>query len=333
MVGIADIAKAAGVSNTVVSRVMNRDATLRIAEETRKRVLKTAEDLDYAPNSAASSLRSAQSGLIAMVVHDVTNPVYSEILNGAQHKATFLGQAIVISETSALDDRASRLLRLIGGGGVDGLILQADSGVSKLAIARAEKKKIPMVLLQTELDTEATLLTLPDKAATELATRHLIELGHSKIGCLATREGLTYSQDRIAGWTSAMHAAGLKIDDSLLEFSDSIIDGGYVMAGKLLAAIPNLTGLVCCNTVSAIGALEVALQMGFSVPENLSIVSIHDMELARHLRVPLTTVKMPLFEMGASAIEILEENREKPGDRVAVPELPRLIKRSSTRAL
>ena len=333
MAGISDIAKAAGVSNAVVSRVMNRDSTLRIADETRIRVLKTAEELDYAPNSAASSLRSAQSGLIAMVVHDVTNPIYSEILRGAQHKATSLGQAILISEASALDDRASKLPLLIGGGGVDGLILQSDGGISDLVLARAAKKNVPTILLQAELDSEATFNSFPDKEAAEIATRHLIELGHSKIGCLATHKGLTFTQDRIAGWTSTMLEASLSIDDSRLEFADPVIYEGREMTKRLLLANPDLTGLVCCNTISAIGALEAALQIGLDVPESLSIVSIHEIELAHHIRVPLTTVKMPLFEMGSCAIEVLGRNQNNSIRRVKVTERPKLIKRSSTSAL
>ncbi len=333
MAGIADIAKAAGVSTAVVSRVINGDSTLRIAEETRKRVLRTAEELDYAPNAAASSLRSAHSGLIAMVVHDVTNPVYAEILSGAQHKATLQGQAILISEASALDDRASRLLRLIGGGGVDGLILQAAGGVSDLALARAARKKIPTVLLQTELDAEATLLTLPDIEAAELATRHLIELGHTRIGCLATREGLTFTQNRVEGWRTALDAAGLEVESLALGFADPAIDDGRLKTRELLEANPDLTGLVCCNAVSAIGALEAAYQLEIDVPDQLSIVAIHDIEMARHLRVPLTTVKMPLFEMGVRAIEMFAKRRNNSAGRVAIAQEPILVERSSTRNL
>ncbi|MEM7464866.1 MAG: LacI family DNA-binding transcriptional regulator [Pseudomonadota bacterium] len=333
MAGIADIAKAAGVSTAVVSRVINGDSTLRIAEETRKRVLRIAEEHDYAPNSAASSLRSSHSGLIAMVVHDVTNPVYAEILSGAQHQATLQGQAILISEASALDNQASRLLRLIGGRGVDGLILQSVGQLSDTALARAARKKIPTVLLQTELDADATLLTLPDIEAAELATQHLIDLGHARIGCLATREGLTFTQNRVEGWQTALHAAGLEVENSALEFADPAIDDGRMMARKILEANPDLTGLVCCNAVSAIGALEAASQMQIDVPNQLSIVAIHDIEMARHLRIPLTTVKMPLFEMGVRAIEMLSGSQSVSAGRVAITEQPVLVERSSTRVL
>lgn len=333
MAGIADIAKAAGVSNAVVSRVINRDATLRISKETRMRVLKVIEEQDYAPNSAASSLRSTRSGLIAMVVNDVTNPVYSEILSGAQHKATSLGQAIIISETSALEDRASRLLRLIGGGGVDGLILQGDCGVPDMALARAARMNIPTVLLQNRHDAEAALLTVPDREATSLATQHLLELGHTKIACLATRKGPGFGQDRIDGWTSTLSDAGLKLDGSLLEFADTELGDARAMTRKLMQKNPGLTGLVCCDTMFAVGALEAAHELGISVPENLSIVSIHDFEMARHLRVPMTTVKMPLFEVGAHAIEILGKAASEPVDEYTIPEPPILIRRSSTQAI
>ncbi|MGI9400495.1 MAG: LacI family DNA-binding transcriptional regulator [Rhizobiaceae bacterium] len=332
MARIADIAKAAGVSTAVVSRVINQDKTLRISEETRTRVLKTIEEFDYTPNSAASSLRSSKSGLIALVVDDVTNPITTEILRGAQDRATSFGQAILIGEVSALDDRFSRIQRFIGGNGVDGLIIHTSS-ISDQVVEQTAKKDFPTVLLQAESKAEVVSLSLPDREATELATRHLLELGHVRIACLAAVRARAHTQRRIDGWASTMKSAGFGIDEGLLEISDQSIDDGRRMTRKLLSAQPAITGLVCCNLVSAIGALEAALQMDIKVPEDLSIISIHDIELARHLRVPLTTVKMPLFDLGVHAMEIIQEEPGTSSAHMIVHEQPELILRSSTRAL
>lgn len=304
---ISDIAKAAGVSPAVVSRVVNQDKTLRIAQETRARVQKAIDELDYAPNAAARSLRSASTGLIAMVVHDVTNPVYGEILRGAQQTAGALGKAIIVSDGSHLDDRASRLLALIGGNGVDGLILQAGGMNSDLVLARAGRQSVPTVLLQAALDTNAHLVCLPDARATQIATDYLLSLGHRRIGCLATGEGLTFTRNREAGWRDAMRQANQPVDENSIAYGQPSIEDGRASATGLIDTNPQLTALLCFNVVAAIGALQAAREKGLRVPDDLSIVAVHDIELADHLSVPLTTVAMPLFEMGARAVELVSD--------------------------
>lgn len=330
---ISDIAKAAGVSPAVVSRVVNRDKTLRIGKETRERVQRAIEELDYAPNAAARSLRSASSGLVAIVVHDVTNPVYGEILRGAQQTAGDLGKAIIVSDGSHLDDRASRLLELIGGNGLDGLILQAGGVNSDLVLARAGRQSVPTVLLQAALDTNAHLVCLPDEKATQIATNYLLSLGHTRIGCLATGKGMTFTHHREAGWRGALRRAGQSVDARSIVYGQPSIEAGKNSVGHLLDANPELTALVCFNVVAAIGALQAAQAHGLRVPEDLSIVAIHEIELADHLSVPLTTVAMPLFEMGAKAVELVSEKTAVTGGITTIDTRdPELIIRSSTGA-
>ncbi len=330
---ISDIAKAAGVSPAVVSRVVNRDKTLRIGKETRERVEKAIDELDYAPNAAARSLRSASSGLIAMVVHDVTNPVYGEILRGAQQTAGTLGKAIIVSDGSHLDDRASRLLELIGGNGVDGLILQAGGVNSDLVLARAGRQSVPTVLLQAALDTNTHLVSLPDERAAATATDHLLSLGHRRIGCLATGEGMTFTRNREAGWRRAMRRAGRSAKADDIVHGQPSIEDGRNCAGRLIDAHPDLTALLCFNVVAAIGALQAAQDKGLRVPDDLSIVAIHDIELADHLSVPLTTVAMPLFEMGARAVELVSDKSTVTGGVSVIDTRdPELVVRASTAA-
>ena len=331
---LADIAKAAGVTPAVVSRVINNDKTLRIGKETRSRVLKLIEELEYAPNIAARSLRSAKSGMIAMVVHDVSNPVYSEIMRGAQEAAARFDKSLLLSDASGNPKSISQLAHMIGGGGVDGVILQAAGGHADEVVVRAAKRNVPTVLLQAQLDTKAHLITLPDEQATYLATRHLLELGHRHICCLGTAAGLTFTKHREAGWKRAMSEAGLPAPANRVVHRSPVIENGASGTAELLDLNPDLTAIVYFNTLTAFGALEEFRRRQLRIPEDVSIVSVHELKLAEFMQTPLTTVAMPLFEMGQRAIELVStEEANSDGHTTIDGKPPKLIVRQSTAAL
>ena len=192
---LAQIAKAAGVSPAVVSRLLNGDKTLRISDATRGRVLGLVKEMDYTPNAAARSLRSAKSGLFALVVHDVSNPVYVEIIRGAQQAAAAHNKALLLGDASGGSASVERVVELINGGGLDGLILQAQGDAADRVLANAAKRSIPAVLMQADIDDESHLLSLPDEAAAALATEHLLELGHRAVACMCTAWGLIFSKN------------------------------------------------------------------------------------------------------------------------------------------
>lgn len=331
MTTLKDIARAAKVSPAVVSRVINKDLTLRISKETRRRVEELLETFDYAPNSAARSLRRAQSGLIAVVVHDVTNLVYSEIIRGLQSGANAGGKALILSDASNLGDRTSRISEMIGGGGVDGLILQGAGEAPDLMIARAVRNELPIVLLQAHLGIEARLLKLPDEEGAVLATDHLVGLGHRNLACIATAPGLTFTEARIAGWRNVLETAGLADVADRFCYSLPTVTDGLAAARTILDEFPDTTGLVCFNAMIAIGAIKAAEERGLSIPEDLSIIGLHDIKLAEFLKVPLTSVAMPLFEMGQQAVGLLMDTSLPPSMETTVEHpAPRLIIRGST---
>ena len=326
---MAQIAKQAGVSQGVVSRVINKDTTLRIAKATRERVEAIIRDMNYAPNVAAQSLASSQSGTIAVIVHDIANPVYGEILRGAQQEAAQQNKAIILGDASAGLSSNTRLAQMVGGGGVDGLILQGAGKISDDMIAGAVRQDVPIVLLQADMEIAAHLVQLPDKQAVVLATRHLVALGHQKIGCLATEKGLTFTQSRLAGWCEVM---GDRACEDRVVFAPSSSDGGEQGMLALLERHQDLTGLVCFNAVAAVGALRAAKTKGIKVPQDLSVIAIHDVAFARDLWVPLTVVSMPLSEMGQIAVKTVCSPPCSAGERITLQTPPRLVVRVSTTA-
>lgn len=334
MATLVQIAEKAGVSPAVVSRVLNGDQTLRVSEETRSRVLRIASEMDYAPNIAARSLRSSKSGLIALVVHDVSNPVYSEIVRGAQQAAAREGKALLLGDVSEEHGGTEHLVDLINGGGLDGMVLQGHGGNTDAIVTRVAKRSVPTVLLQTGIDGSTHLVSLPDETATHLATRHLLDLGHERIGCLGTRAGLTFTEDRRKGWERAMREAGLEPEPRWFVSDGSTIAGGSAAATELLKGAPEITGIVCCNILSAIGALESIKAGGLRIPEDISLIALHDIEFAKHLTPALTTIVMPLFEMGARAVEIVSNGDiPKPGQTIIGTPAPTVEVRQSTAAV
>lgn len=328
MVTMAEIAKKAGVSPAVVSRVINNDKSLRIGKETRKRVEAVIRELNYAPNVVAQSLASSRSGLIAVIVHDMANPVYGEILRGAQAEANRQNKAIILGDASAGMGSNTRLARMIGGGGVEGLILQAAGEFSDEILASAVRQELPVVLLQAGMDINAHLVQLPDREAAIMATRHLREIGHRRIGCLATQEGLTFTNQRLEGWRQEM---GDEAQNELVLHTEPNSDAGAAGALELLERCPDITAMVCFNVVSAVGAMRAIRSKGLKVPENLSIIAIHDVKFAQDLWSPLSVVAMPLWQMGQLAVETVCSPPTTSRSQIEVRSKPELVLRESTR--
>lgn len=347
---LTDIARVAGVSPAVVSRVVNQDKTLRISRETLERVRRIVEEQGYTPNRAARALRSSESGLIALMLHDVSNPVYGEIIRGAHSAASAADKAIVISDPSCSPNAATRMVNLIGGRGIDGLILQASQQSSDLVLARAAREKLPTVLLQAELGRDMPVIALPDQLAAEMGTDYLVKKGHRKIACLATAEHLSFTKSRVAGWqkifqTQTTDPVPDPQNNPLVAYSLPTIEGGRCATASLLekhglssrVQRVGFSAMLCCNVVSAIGALDEILDRKLRVPQDIALVAIHDIPLVASLRVPLTTLSMPLFSLGQRAVEeILNLSlrvQHDPADCLGpqiVTQAPRLIERDSS---
>ena len=298
-----EIAEAAGVSPAVVSRVSNGDPSLRIREETRERVLRTIQRYDYAPNTAAKSLRTAETGLLALVVHDLSNPLHAEIASGARREADRFKKSLLLGEAMEMGDGLGRIEELIAGGGVDGLILQGAGSEHDRALARAARRWMPTVLLQSgETRGNATLLRLEDETAGRMATECLLELGHRRIGCLSVARGLPFSDDRRRGWEAALRNVGVLPEKRWQMDAGSAFGTGAWAAAQLLRRAPEVTGLVVASVKAGVGALAALADLGRRVPEDISMVAIHDTELAKFIRPALTVVRMPLGALGAAAV-------------------------------
>lgn len=327
---IKDVAQEAGVTAAVVSRVLNNDPTLQIRQETRDRVLAAADRLDYVPNHAARALRHNRSAAIGLAVHDITNPVYGEIVAGAQLAAAQAGYVLLLADVDSIARGDERFRRAVHGGAIDGLLLQRAGTNADRRVVETANSKIPTVLVN-DRSTKLPSAGLDDRAGTRLATQHLLGLGHTEIAHLRVG-GTGRSEARTRGWRDALTESGLTARQEWLVDGGHTIDMGHAGMRTLLAVPDQPTAVVVGNVLAAIGALTAIREAGLRVPEDLSVVAFHESVYAANLVPALTTVRMPLRELGSAAVTLLLEALAGVAPRhvvVNTPE-PTLIIRDST---
>jgi LacI family transcriptional regulator len=308
-VTLADVAAMAKVDRAVVSRVVNKDPTLNIRPETRQRVLAAIEALGYRPNVTARSLRTARAHMFGLFIPDFTNPVYAEIIKGAEAAAAALGCVLVTG--SATGAGLVGYMDLLGPGRIDGLLL-AGSGDDSGLIEQLDRAAVPWIMLNRRSPSVERYVILDDERAARLAVEHLVGLGHRRIAHLAGPGGADTAQRRFAGYSAAMRAAGLP--DGPIAAAGYTPAGGAAAMAVLLADPSPPTAVFVANVASALGAMDAVRGAGLEIPRMMSIVAVHDLDLASYLAPPLTTVRMPLEELGRRGVSLLSSL--KPDDSI-----------------
>lgn len=330
MATLKDIAARAGVTHSIVSRTLSCDPTLRINEQTRQKILKAAKELRYTPNVAARALRNAKPQTIAMAMHDITNPIFAQIFAGAQAAAEAKDYSLFIGEVDSMVSGEARLNTLIKGGAIEGLILLGiGSKADETACRMLEGNRL--VCLQEEPSPLFGCVQLADKEAARIATQHLLDLGHTRIGMLSTARSASFSRRRVQGWRETMRGAGLNPPDSWVEWAGSDVESGRFSVHELLRRAPDLTALVVGNVMEAIGTLTGLRQMSKSVPDDISVVALFNTPLALHVDPVLTTVELPLSKLGYEAARLLLDDEAPDGKLVVISDpAPNLLVRAST---
>jgi LacI family transcriptional regulator len=332
---LSDVARAAGVSVSAVSRVLNDAPGTRVSDATRQRILETARQMDYRPNHSARSLRLQRTAVLACVLPDLTNALFSELVEGAEDAARERGYTLLLSRAEGMHDLDDTLARLLGEGRVDGAIVQMPDGLEPESLDSLVHDALPVVFLHAAHPRRTGSVMLDDAAATRTATDHLLALGHERVAFVGGLPGSPSARRREEGFREAMAQAGRTVDEKLVtRFGYRISDADAAMA-LLAEAQPRPTALVVANVNAGMAALGAARRMTWSVPEDLSVVAVHDAWPAEMTWPPLTTVRMPLRSLGRAAVDCLIERLQvgTAADRLLSDEAPQLILRASTSAL
>jgi LacI family transcriptional regulator len=332
MATLSEIARRAGVSVSVVSRVLNGDPTVRTRLETRQRVLRVAKELNYTANFAGRALRLARSKTLALITPAVSSPLFSDLLTGATDAAEAEDYTLLIGWSDRITQGSDTLRRLVGEGRVDGFVLQRTDDLSDQALENLVANDARVVLVTSRTPRRQGSVILDDVAGAKLATEHLIALGHTRIGLVGGIPSSDIARRREQGYAEALHDAGLRRRESLVRRIGYSPELAAVAIESLVGTDRRPTGVVVANVNGAIGALTTLRRLGLRVPEDISVVAYHDVWLAEHTWPPLTTVKMPYYEVGVQAVRsLIAQLAGSPGQDIVVREpAPQLILRSST---
>jgi LacI family transcriptional regulator len=320
---IADVAAAAGVHPSTVSRVLSAGGPSSIAGATARRVTAAADRLGYRPSAIARSLRLRRTLTLGMLVPDITNPFFSSIIKGAEDAARGRGYNLILCNTEDLPEREASYLAVLRERQVDGLLI-ASSRMGNATITGLRRDRFPFVLLNRSARAAADLAVLVDnKAGAEAVVAHLAGLGHLRVAHIAGPSTTTTGAERGAGFIAAARANGLATDRRLLIEAEAFSEAaGYTAARALLAREDRTTAIFAANDLIAIGALAAVREAGLRVPHDISIVGFNDIPLAGLLEPALTTVRVPQLEMGQRAAELLVarlEGRQHGPGRVILP--------------
>ncbi len=303
MVTIKDIAREVGVSPSTVSRALS-DSPL-ISETTRQNVKEVAQRLGYERNELARGLVKGSSGAVGLVVPDITNPFFSDIAQGVGEVAHRFGYGVMLCDTAGEANRESDYIRLLRRKRVDGLILTSAT-INDPYLKDLAKTRTPFILVSRLCrSVDAPHVVVDDRVGARLAVEHLINLGHRHIGFIGGPADVQSSRDRMVGYREALQEHGLAEKEKWMGFSDFTQAAGRKAGRQMLSLPERPSAIFAANDMIALGVLEVAEEMGFLIPDDLSLVGYNDISYASLPRIQMTTVAQPTFEMGKIATEWL----------------------------
>jgi LacI family transcriptional regulator len=330
-VTLKELALRANVHPSTISRVANNDPGLRIAPATRSRIEALVRETGYQPNGIARGLKLRQTNVLAVVIPDVTNPFFAALFRGVEDAASPRGFNVLLCNTDGSPERQRSHLQTLEARRVDGVIL-ASSFLKDPGVRNLRKQRSAYVLVNRFSDEgEDPYVGSDDLVGGQLATSHLIELGHRRIGHLAGKSSVSTGVLRRRGFLAAHQLAGLPSDPQLIVEAGYTEEGGALAAGRLFTLPDPPTALFAVTDMAALGAAAVARRMGRRIPEDVAIVGYNDIPLASRVSPGITTMHVPIHEFGSVAVSLLLEQIEndKP-TRHRVLFTPELVVRSST---
>ncbi|WP_028534779.1 LacI family DNA-binding transcriptional regulator [Paludibacterium yongneupense] len=318
MATMKQVAQRAGVSVSSVSHVLN--GTRFVSLDAKQRIEEAMRELSYVPSAVARSLKHHVTHTLGMMIPNNSNPYFAEVIRCIEGRCFAAGYNVVLCNSDDDPRKQSVYLRVLMEKRVDGLIVMS-SGDSDDLPDLIRGAGIPLVLVdRSTASTECDIVSVDHEAGGYLAARHLLELGHRRIACIAGPEALPSTRLREEGWRRAMREAGLAPEPEQLERGNFSSASGLQAMENLLARVNPPSAVFACNDLMAIGALCSAHRRGLTIPDDLSIIGFDDIELSAFMCPPLTTVAQPKQQIGALAVELLFERlhhlRSEPCSRL-----------------
>lgn len=328
-VTIKDIAKAAGVSHTTVSRALHGSPA--ISPETTTRIRQLAQEMGYTPSAVAQSLLARRTQTIGVVLTMIADPFTAQIVGGVEQAAQTAGYSVFLSTSHGNPDREMTVVETFHRRRVDAIIVVA-SRVGSLYSSRLNQIRVPIVLVNNQEEGDYLYsVAVDDISAAQEAVEYLISLGHQRLAYVGAANRPKSNRRRLTGYQTALQRAGLPVDPALIQtpVADSDIERGQTALAQLKLA--GTTAVLCYNDLTAIGLLLACRQHNITVPEQLSIVGFDDIEPAFYVTPPLTTVRQPRVKLGQLAMKMVLDllNGQEVQDQILNCEL--IVRESTAR--
>jgi LacI family transcriptional regulator len=333
-VTIKDIARMANVSHTTVSRALNNKS--RIRNETKEKILSIARELNYQPNFIARSLVMKRTKTLGLVITTIANPFYTELAQGIETTARGLGYNIILCSTNYDLSIEKQHIDILRSKGVDGIIFTSahigDPNIIKLA-----EEGFPIVLVNRRtyepvVKEKVDYVGVDNILGGFLAVKHLIKLGHQRIGVIGGSSESSVGFERVEGGKKALAAYGLEAMDNYFLEGDFLKESGYQGGKRFLKMADPPTAIFATNDYMALGAYQAILDEGLRVPEDIAIIGFNDIEFTAMKGIELTTIGQKKYEMGALAVKTLVEKIEggeiKPSTKEIILKPELIIRRT-----
>lgn len=317
---ITDVARRAGVSTATVSRVLNRNYP--VSDGVRQRVLEAVRDLGYVANAHARALLTSTSGTVGVILHDVSDPYFAEIVRGIQEVAAGEDRLVVICNSLREPAREITYIEMLRAHRVDAIIMAGGHILDDDYLVALREQAIQLraqgsrLVLCGRHPVRADAVVPDNTAGGARLARHLLELGHRRIAHIAGPANLSTTQDRLDGYRGALASYDVEADPALVVTGDFTREGGYEATARLLAAGTAFTAISAGNDLAAVGVLACLRDHGLRVPEDVSVAGFDDLPVARDVTPALTTIRVPMVEMGRRSMWLALRDPSSPYELV-----------------
>ncbi len=332
---IKDVAKKAGVSRACVSKYLNN--VPYVSEKTKRKIANAIKVLDYIPNIMARNLTRKKSNVITLIIEDITNPFFPEIVEGVESLADSLGYRILLINLKNKNEKAiDNYFKYILEYRADG-ILSTSGNISQKYLDSFQTKMYPIVLISVIIpNTDLDCVIIDNYQGAHLMTKYLISLNHKRIAHITGDLNMQDAKDRFSGYKAALKDADITIKKEYTEKSDYSEKGGYSAAKRLISLKERPTAIFCANDYTAFGAINLINGAGLEVPGDISVAGFGNIHFSGLSFVNLTTVDEPKMQLGEIALKILIDRINSKEEKKATQKIilePRVIIRGTTKLL
>jgi LacI family transcriptional regulator len=324
-----DVARLAGVSTSTVSHVINNNRF--VSEQVREKVDQAIRELNYAPSALARSLKIKQTRTIGMLLTASSNPFYSEVVRGVENSCYERGYSLILCNTEGDEERMNRSLETLMQKRVDGLLMMCTETHLPSAEILNRYPSVPMVMMDwAPFEGRGDIIQDNALLGGELATQHLIDRGYTRIACIAGPQDKTPARLRLEGFHKAMASSGLSVPLGYVVDGDFEFQGGFNAMNQLLTLDTLPEAIFTSNDAMAVGVYHALFQAGLRVPQDIAVMGYDNIELARYLTPPLSTIHQPKDELGELAIDTLIHRMGDPdASQQTLVLTPELVERGS----